>query len=139
MTNGLAALQPLISQSLASSPSPLARWLNGTLYAVHSDGIAVAFVVREEMTNPAGVLHGGIISAMLDEVIGMTLIVMTGDYHASINFSVDFLNSARQDDQVICESHVVRQGRSVVHAEGRVISNEGKLLARATTNLLRKV
>jgi uncharacterized protein (TIGR00369 family) len=132
----LESLRPLIGTTMAQSPSPLGRWLGGTLRDVHDDGLSVEYVVREEMTNPVKMLHGGVISAMIDDLIGMTLMLMTGDYHASISLSVDFLRSARVGDIVVCRSRVIRQGRSVVHAEATLTQPDGKLLARAMTNLL---
>ena len=132
----ITALQALIGQPMTESPSPLGRWLGGILQAVEQDSIRAAYVVRTDMTNPAGILHGGTIAAIIDDLIGMTIIVMTGAYHASINLSVDFLSSAREGDTVICTTRIVRRGRQVIHAEATLTNVNGKLIARATTNLL---
>ncbi len=132
----IAALQRLIGQPLTDSPSPLGRWLGGVLQAVEQDSIRAAYIVRADMTNPAGILHGGAIAAIIDDLIGMTIIVMTGAYHASINLSVDFLSSAREGETVVCTTRIVRRGRQIVHAEAMLTNDSGKLIARATTNLL---
>jgi uncharacterized protein (TIGR00369 family) len=132
----ITALQALIGQPMTESPSPLGRWLGGILQAVEQDSIRAAYTIRTDMTNPAGMLHGGAIAAIIDDLIGMTIIVMTGAYHVSINLSVDFLSSAREGETVICTTRIVRRGRQVIHAEAALTNSDGKLIARATTNLL---
>ncbi|MCC6616809.1 MAG: PaaI family thioesterase [Anaerolineae bacterium] len=137
MTNdAIDALQALIGQPFTEGPSPLGRWLGGVLRAAEPGSISMAYTVREEMTNPAGVLHGGMIASMMDELIGMTVFTTTGRYHASVNLSIDYLSSARVGDVVICTTRIVRQGRQIVHAEASLTREDGKLLARATSNLL---
>ncbi|MCL4249696.1 MAG: PaaI family thioesterase [Anaerolineae bacterium] len=136
MNDVFDSLQALIGQPLADSPSPLGRWLGGVLRAAEPGSISMAYTVRAEMTNPAGVLHGGMIASMMDELIGMTVVATTGRYHASVNLAVDFLSSARVGDVVICTTRIVRQGRQIVHAEASLTTEGGKLIARATSNLL---
>ena len=48
-----------IGNDLSTSISPLGRWLNGTLRAVDYGHLSIEFTVRQDMTNPMGVLHGG--------------------------------------------------------------------------------
>jgi acyl-coenzyme A thioesterase 13 len=133
----LDMLQARVGEALSWSPSPTGRWLNGTLEALHDDGGTVAYVVREEMVNPAGVLHGGMATAMMDDVVGMTLMVFSGGrFHASINLSVDFLAPARVGDRLRARSRIVRQGRRLANAECTLTAESGTLVARATTNLL---
>jgi uncharacterized protein (TIGR00369 family) len=138
MSNDLiAALQPLINKEYTDSPSPLGRWLRGVLRAAEPGSITMAYIVREEMCNPVGLLHGGIISAIIDDIIGMTVFVTTGAFYTSINLSTDFLSSARQGDVVLCTSRLLRQGTNIINAEATLTRADGKLMAHATTNLLR--
>lgn len=69
----LDAFRSQIGSSFAQGPSPLGRWLNGTLRAADAGTLTVEFLVREEFTNPAGTLHGGVIAAICDDVIGATV------------------------------------------------------------------
>lgn len=133
----LDMLRARIGTQLDDIPSPLGVWLGGTLRGVLDDGLEVAFTVREEMTNPAEVLHGGIVAAMADEMVGSTVLIFSGGrYHASVNLSVDFLAPARVGETVIARSRVIRQGRRLVNAECTLRNGDGQILARATSNLI---
>ena len=68
MENGLEALRPYIGQELSMVPSPVAHWLKGILQEIGENGMKIAFTVREDMTNPARILHGGIIATMLASI-----------------------------------------------------------------------
>jgi acyl-coenzyme A thioesterase 13 len=133
----IESLKSLIDQPMARNPSPVARWLDGRLKAVKEGSLTVEFTVREEMTNPMGILHGGISATMLDEVLGATVFSL-GDEHffVSVNLNVDYLSSAQVGEVVTAQSQVVRKGRNIVHAECRLTNAEGKLLVKATTNML---
>ena len=138
-TNDISPLRQYrqwIDQELATSPSPLGRWLRGTLLAADVDSCSVAYVVRPEMTNPAGILHGGIMAAMLDDLIGITVHLAAGDtFFASVNLAIDYLAAAKVGDEVIARTRIVRRGKRIVNAEGTLELPNGTLLARATSNL----
>lgn len=130
-------LRARIGTPLDDIPSPLGVWLGGTLRAVADDGLEVAFTVREEMTNPAQVLHGGIVAAIADEMLGMSVIVFSGGrYHASVNLNVDYLAPARAGDTIVARSRIVRLGSRLVNAECTLHAANGHMLARATSNLI---
>ncbi|TAF65196.1 MAG: PaaI family thioesterase [Cytophagales bacterium] len=116
---------------------PFTQWLNGTLQKVEMGSFTMEFVVRKEMTNPLGLLHGGVQAAILDDMIGMTVAALPKDTPAvSINLSVDFIGKAVEGEKIIATSQVVRQGRQVIYILGEIVSAEGKLIAKATSNML---
>ncbi len=139
MTNPILEMfQQAIGQELTGSLSPMGRWLRGRLVAAEDGSFTVEYPVREEMTNPAGVLHGGAIAAMLDDCIGMTIFALgLAVPFTSINLNIDFLRSARPGETVTARSHILRAGSAIIHAEAGLTDGEGRLLARATSNLLR--
>ena len=77
----IAVLNQHLNRKIADgNPNPISTWLDGTLKKAEMGSISVEFVVREDQCNHAGVLHGGIISTMLDELMGRTLITIEIDY-----------------------------------------------------------
>src|SRR5262245_24560851 len=92
-----ARLQSCLGQKLTDgSRVNLSAWLDGRLLEIREDGFDVEFQVREEMTNPLGLLHGGVQAAILDEVIGLTAYATNPEArYLSINLTIDFLGSAR--------------------------------------------
>ena len=134
----LEFFQANIGQTFAQSPSPLSRWLGGMLLQAEEGMLEASFVVREEMTNPMGTLHGGTISAICDDLIGATTFTLGREYfYTSINLNVDFLASARLGETVIAKATLVRAGQTIIHADCTLRDAEGKLLAKAASNLMR--
>lgn len=54
----LDLLRSRVGQDMSGSLSPFGRWLNGTVRVVEYGHITADFRVRQDMTNPANVLHG---------------------------------------------------------------------------------
>lgn len=118
------------------SPSPFGRWLNGKLIDASAGSLTIEFVVREELTNPAGIMHGGAIAGLIDEVIGMTTFSLgkTG-FYVAVNLNIDFLRPGKLGEKLRVVSEVIRDGRTMAHAECKVYNEEGKLIAKAASNL----
>lgn len=133
----LAFFHSQIENSLSQSPSPLGRWLNGTLKEVGDGLMTVEFLIREEMTNPMGVLHGGVAAAMMDDVVGMMVYALGREYgYTSVNLNCDFLSSARAGEILTVQAQVIRAGKNVIHCECRIINVDGKIIAKTATNLI---
>lgn len=119
------------------SPSPLGRWLNGKLIAVDEGSLTFEFVVREEMTNPGKILHGGVTASMLDDVMGMTVFSLGREsFYTTINLSIDYLLPAKVDDVIYVKSKVIRAGKTVINMECEVRNSEHKIIAKCTSNLV---
>ncbi|UFH53168.1 PaaI family thioesterase [Spirosoma sp. KNUC1025] len=130
-------LRARIGLSMHSSPSPLGRWLNGTLKVAEYGRLAADYVVREEMTNPARVLHGGAAAAILDDLIGTMVFALGREYaYTSVNLTIDFLHAAGINETVTATAEVVRAGRNIIHCEGRINALDGKIIAKCATNLI---
>lgn len=126
-----------VGQSMAQSISGVGRWLNGTLREVEPDRMVADYLIRDDMANPVGVLHGGAASAILDDLCGMLVFALGREYgYTSVNLNMDFLNPARQGEMITAEARVTRAGRNIIHLEGRITSSEGKLIAKCSTNLV---
>lgn len=127
----------LIGRDMRSSISPLGRWLNVTLRQVDEGLLVADLIVREDMTNPAGLLHGGAACALLDDLIGAMVFTLNREQlYVSVNMSVDFLHAARLNDAVTITAEAVRAGRNIVHCEGRIMAEDGKIIAKCSTNLV---
>jgi acyl-coenzyme A thioesterase 13 len=117
---------------------PLSKWLGGIIRAVGDGEFTVEYVVRLEMTNPMGILHGGIHSTIIDDMIGMTVYSLGGEsYFVSVNLSVDFLGMARAGEKVFARSKIVRKGRQVINGVCELFNEKGVMISRGTSNLVR--
>ncbi len=118
------------------NPNPITTWLDGTLMKASAGSITAEFTVREDQCNHAQVMHGGIITTILDEIMGMTLITLEIEHlYVTINLHVDFLFGAKAGEKVTAVSEVFRVGKKIANVEAKLYNAEGKLLAKSTSNL----
>jgi len=131
-------MRSLIGQDTAGSPSAVTNWLQARLREVEVGRVVVHVVLRDDMMNPGGTLHGGVSSLIMDDIIGAATYTLNDEnYHTSVNLTVDFLSIARTGDTVIVEAKVLRYGKNMVNCDCYIRSEEGKLIARGTSNLFR--
>ncbi|QJD79117.1 PaaI family thioesterase [Spirosoma rhododendri] len=127
----------MIGRDMSGSISPLGRWLNVTLRQVDEGLLVADLIVREDMTNPAGMLHGGATCALLDDLVGAMVFSLNREYlYVSVNMNVDFLHAARLGDMISIRAEAIRAGRNIVHCEGRIVAEDGKIIAKCSTNLV---
>ena len=98
--------------------------------------IRIGFDGRKEFCNPAGSVQGGILSAMLDETMGPAVFVMTEGklYTATITMTVNFLAPAKPGP-IVGEANVTQLGKTIAFVEGKLMAEDGRVLATATTSL----
>lgn len=126
-------------KNLANFPvPPLSKWLNGKLIYVKRGDMELEFEVRPEMTNPTGILHGGMQCALLDDVIGMTTVTLGyKGFLISIGLQVNYLGKVKVGEKVRVKAAIVREGRNVVHAFAQILDMEGNLISTGNSNLLK--
>jgi acyl-coenzyme A thioesterase 13 len=115
---------------------PLVKWLDGTLIAAEEGHITVEHIVQEDFVNPLGILHGGIASTFMDDVIGATVFSLgKPHYYVSLNLNVDFMSPAKLGEKIYVSAQVIRNGENIVHLEAKIANESGKLIAKATSNM----
>ena len=95
------------------------------------------FVVEPRHFNPAGTLHGGVLSTVLDSAMGHAVRTLRPPEmaHAAIYLHVDFLNATRAPGVIVTvEGRVAQMGRRVAFAEGVATDDAGRTLARAASS-----
>lgn len=88
------------------------------------------FEVKEWELNRVGVLHGGIISTMLDHVAGLAIFAFIGHWCPTVDMDTRFISQAVLGDVLICTGRVIHCGERFVTADC-VMTNEtnGRLVA----------
>ena len=92
---------------------------------------------KPELLNPAGRVQGGFLAALLHDTMGPVVLLKSGGalYPSSLDINVSFLAAAKPGP-LICEAEVLRLGKTVGFVEGRLMDNEGRTLARATSSVM---
>ncbi len=92
---------------------------------------------RDDLTQPAGIMHGGVITTLIDTGIAHALMItdrptelrLEDGALVSVDVRVKFLRPVSKGC-VHCEAKVVRRGRHILHAEGIATDDEGREVAR---------
>jgi uncharacterized protein (TIGR00369 family) len=130
-------LSELKGKYMVSGFSPVAKWLNGKLIEVSEGAMEIEYEVREDMCNPMGTLHGGIASAILDDIVGTMVYALGREFaFTSVNLNCDFLNPAVPGDLLTAKSKVIRSGKNIIHVEGQIFKSDGCIVAKCTSNLI---
>ncbi|HEY8616256.1 PaaI family thioesterase [Phenylobacterium sp.] len=97
--------------------------------------IRIGFDARREFTNPAGFIQGGFLAAMLDDTMGPAVFAHTDGrlYTPTIDLHVSFLAPAKAG-RLYGEGQVVQLGKSIGFIEGRLMTEDGTVVARATAS-----
>lgn len=102
-----------------------------------SQTATMRFTVRREMTTWRGGVQGGLVAGYLDEVMGYAFVAATGGEQAPLNLDLNMtLLRLIPEGPLIGKGQVVKAGRRVVFLEGELLSEDGTLMARATSTAL---
>jgi len=92
---------------------------------------------REDLCQPAGILHGGAIASLVDTSIAHS-ILLTPEHRAirdehggrlvSVDLRIKYLRPV-SSGLVLCDARVVRMGRQIIHADAVVTAPDGKEVA----------
>lgn len=93
----------------------------------------IGFPAMEWEINPNGVIHGGIMAAMIDTAIGLTAIGIVGSLTPTINLQISYLRPCPADGMVAVRSYITMLGGSVIHARAEAYDTREpeKLVATA--------
>jgi uncharacterized protein (TIGR00369 family) len=98
------------------------------------DGLAeMSWTPTPDMSNPFGSVHGGIIATLIDEVTGAAVMSSIESGSApTVSLNVEYLHAVPVGGNYAVFGEVVRMGRALAIADGRILNEEGKLLVRGT-------
>ncbi|MEM0479569.1 MAG: PaaI family thioesterase [Pyrobaculum sp.] len=85
----------------------------------------------ERAQRVGGILHGGVISLVLDETMGAAVLTVNdGVDQVTVELKINFLEPGVAGPFRVC-GRVLRRGKTLVVAEGEVKDAEGRIVAKA--------
>lgn len=130
-------LKQLEGTFFTNSKSKAGKWLNYKLLKVEEGSIEASILVREEMTNPNDMLHGGMIAMIMDELCGLAFYSLGKPYYyTTVNLTIDYLYSAPVTSTVIAKSKVLRSGKKIANVECYIYDMQDNIIAHAKSNLV---
>ena len=97
--------------------------------------------VDERFLNPAGIVQGGFIAAMLDSAMGASAVTGAGKKNISVantEMKVSFLRPAKLGSTLTCTAQVLKPGSVISFLEAKVTNEAGQLIATASSSYLIK-
>jgi uncharacterized protein (TIGR00369 family) len=118
------------------------RALGFVLRAASPGSATWSYEVNPEHFNPNGALHGGVMMALLDSVMGhavASLIALDGAFNVAAQMNVNFLSPVHAGT-VIATAKVRKHGKRLAIVEAEATDANGAVLALATAThaILRK-
>lgn len=105
--------------------SPFARWFQAQILR-KAEGVAeLALEVREEFFQGQGIVHGGILAALLDSAMGSAVESAFGRV-VTVELSVHYLRPVCSGT-LKARGKVVHGGRKLVHAQGEAFWGEERV------------
>ncbi len=87
------------------------------------------FPAEDRHSNPAGVIHGGVLITFLDHVLGKLVWDALEDRKAAtISLNADLLAAARPGDWIEAEGEITRRTTSLLFMRGRAFTEDRTLV-----------
>lgn len=86
------------------------------------------YVAEEKFQGYKDILHGGIISALLDEVM-IKAVIAKGFLVVTVEIEVKFLKPVRIGEKLFLEGKVTGEQKKIFTAEGKVRNSKGEIVA----------
>lgn len=118
-------------------PYPIPKNLKLQLLEVEAGSSKMKTIVQKDWLNPLNILHGGIMVTLMDEAMGMCGYTLNnGQRYATINLNADFFASAKENDVIYIYGKIEKIGRQLIHAVSHIENEQGRVIAKSTSNLL---
>jgi uncharacterized protein (TIGR00369 family) len=135
--SGIEYLRKIVAGELP--PPPIGVLMNFRIGEV-SEGHAVFLVTPEEYHyNPIGVVHGGVAATLLDSAMGCAVhsTLPAGARYTTLEIKVNYIRPmSAETGEVRCEANIIHVGARTATAEGKIVDQQGKLYAHATTTCI---
>jgi len=135
----LEVFQEHIGKEFTDSPSPYMNWLRPVILRAERGQLSLRYIIRNEMTNPVGTLHGGVTSSIIDDAIGATMFSLNENcFYTTLNLVVDYFAPARAGDVILADTAIIKKGRQIINAQCEIWNEKRtRIIAKGYSNLLK--
>ena len=100
------------------------------------NGVMAFFTPKPEHQSYNGRMHGGLITVLLDEIMGNYLFKKEGVPAYTARIDLRFRTPVQIGTTIRCEGHEVKRKGRLVVMEGVIINPDGTVAAEATSTLM---
>lgn len=111
---------------------PFARLMGMRLVDIRPNEAVIRIEMRDDLRQPAGVLHGGVTATLIDTAMAFAVITrLAADERAStIDLTVHYLRP-HTEGSFTCTAKVVRAGKRIFTVSADVVNENDRLIATA--------
>lgn len=134
---GLEFLNGLLEKKIPNPP--IADTLEFYLSSVDDNKIVFDFVPQEFHYNPIGTVHGGVITTVLDTVMGCAIhsVLSRGVGYSTLELKINFLRAVTYKCGVMkAEGRIIHSGKTTALIEADLRDEAGKLYAHGTSTYM---
>ena len=119
---------------MAKQQPPFAHFLGMKVTLVSPERVTAELVMREELNNRFGIMHGGAVMALADNLGGTATManLMEGQSTTTIESKTNFFAAIPIGDVAYAECTPLHRGRSTMVWQTRVTRGDGRLCALVT-------
>jgi uncharacterized protein (TIGR00369 family) len=132
--SGLEVLRT--AMTMADRPPFIGDLLGIELDEIEHGKVVFGLTTRPEFANPLGTTHGGICATLLDSVMGCSVhtTLEAGVGYTTLELKVNYIRAVPTNGRrLTATGTTIHVGRTTATAEGRVVDDQGRLVAHGTT------
>jgi acyl-CoA thioesterase len=111
--------------------SPCAVYMGMKLVDLSKGYAKVRMELKKEHLNWENMVHGGIVTTVLDQAFGCACNTLD-NIHVAVQMNVHFMKAPAVGETIYAESHVIHAGKRMGTSEMKVCDSKGNEIARAT-------
>lgn len=122
-----------------AAPTGIGSLLGMRVEDIEHGSVVFSAETRPDFANPLGAVHGGICATLLDSAMGCAVhsTLEAGAGYSTLELKVNYIRSVPTDGgRLTATGTIIHVGRTTATAEGRVIDEEGRLVAHGTTTCI---
>ena len=111
--------------------SPVYRLFDMRLIEVAEGKAKIEFPYKEELSRIGGMLHGGAIMTVIDQVCGLAaMTVNKGVNQVTMELKINFLKPlTKETEPYVAVGEVIRAGRTTIVCQGKIFNSKGDICA----------
>ena len=111
---------------------PFARLMGMRLVELRPGEAVIKIEMRDDLRQPAGVLHGGVTATLIDTAMAFAVITRLdeGERTSTVDLTVHYLRP-HFEGTFTCTAKVVRGGKRIFTVSADVVNEEGEQIATA--------
>ena len=122
-----------------AEPPPVSKLVGFRMTEAGEGRVIFELEIDERHTSPPGSAHGGVLCDVADAAMGCAYGTLLDDSETwtTVELKINYLRPAWPGARLLAEGRVVNAGRTLALTECDVRNEEGKLVARASSTVMR--